>query len=115
VPTIRRTTTFAATAGLKANPLVGSQYEYLPFDALVEIAILAVSAGAAAVEATMFSGTDVLLEDSPVPVVTAGGPKYPDDYDVRDVAAQGERLGLTLRNTTAVASDVTTVVKITPL
>lgn len=113
MPTIRRTTTFAATAGLKDNPLVGSQYEYLPFDALIEAAIVTVGAGAA-VEATMFSGTDVLLEDSPVAVVTTP-PKYPDDYDIRDVAAQGERIGLTLRNTTAVANVVTTVIKITPL
>jgi len=117
MPTIRRRTTFLGVAGLKANPLVGSQYEYLPFNALVEVAILAESAGAAVVEATLFSGTDILLEDAPIQVGAVGtaNPKYPDDYDVRDVGAQGERIGLTLRNTAAVAADVVTVVKITPV
>ena len=41
MPTIRRTTVLAANA--TANPLQGSQYEYLPFNAMVEIAILAIA------------------------------------------------------------------------
>lgn len=111
MPTIRRRNA-AVAVGAKVNPLVGSQYEYLPFNALVEAAITSDIAGA---EATFFSGTDVILEDSPVPV-KATEPVYPDDYDVRDVAAQGERLGLTIRNATGAGVAVfTTVVKITPL
>lgn len=111
MPTIKRTTTFAAGA-LIVNPLIGSQYEYLPFPAKIELAILADPG--AVVTATFFSGTDVLLENSPVDEKPLTEPiQYPWDYEVEDVAAAGERLGLTI---VGVATDVCrTVLRITPL
>jgi hypothetical protein len=111
VPTIKRSNTLLA--GVPVQPLVGSQYEYLPFDALVQIAIRQDPAGDAT--ATAFSGTDLLLEDSPVDEKAAADPiTFPEDYDVQDVAAAGERLGVTLRSA-AGGAVVRTVVRITPL
>jgi phosphopantothenoylcysteine synthetase/decarboxylase len=113
MPTIKRTVTLAANGS--ANPLTGSQYEFLPFDALVEAAIIADSAAAGAVEANMFSGSDLLLENAPVDEKALTEViRYPDDYQVVDVAAAGERIGLTLRETAAGAQTVRVVIRITP-
>lgn len=112
MPTIKRRTDLAANG--VANPLVGSQYEYLPFDALVEIAILADTGDQ--VSASVFSGSDVLLQNEQVDEKALAEPVvYPDDYFIQDVAAQGERLGLTLQETAGAISIVRTVVRITPL
>lgn len=107
MPTIRKSTSLAA--GASANALSGDQYEFLPFNAAVEFAIIADVAG---VSATVYSGSDVLQQEAPVSV-SADPPKYPDDFLLQDVAAAGERLNVQLRATAA--SVVTTVVKITPL
>ena len=112
MPTIKNKHTFTA-AGQTFNPLVGNQYEYLPFNAVVEFAILA-DAGDV-VNASVFSGSDVLLQNSQLDEKAVASPvQYPWDYDIQDVAAAGERLGVTLTNTTADAI-VRTVVRITPL
>jgi len=113
VPTIKRTTTLGANG--VAQPLTGSQYEYLPFDALIEAAIIANPGDV--VEATMFSGSDVLLENAQVDEKPTTDPiRYPDDYDVQDVAAAGERVGITLREVAGAAGTIVrTVVRITPL
>jgi hypothetical protein len=94
-----------------ANPLSGSQYEYLPFPAQVEIAVVADLTG---VLATVSSGSDVLQEEGFVPFKT-GTPTYPDDYLLTDLAAAGDRLKVALRETTGVAKTVYTSVKLTPL
>lgn len=112
MPTIRRTTVLAANA--TANPLQGSQYEYLPFNAMVEIAILSVTAGA--VQASVFSGSDVLLQNEVVDSAALAVPVvYPDNYDISDVAAAGERLGITITDIGGAGDTVRTVVRITPV
>lgn len=114
MPTIKRSTVLAANG--VANPLQGSQYEYLPFDALIQAAIR-VGATETAV-ATMFSGSDLLLEESPIDEKAATEPiVFPEDYDIQDVAAAGERIGLTVRETAGAVGGATvrTVVRITPL
>jgi len=113
MPTIKTETVLLASE--KANPLTGSQYEYLPWPARIEVAILADATDE--VEATFFSGSDVLLENAELdtrPIAEAI--QYPWDYDIEDVAAAGERLGLTIRETSGVApAIVRTRVRITPL
>lgn len=102
----------AAAATL--NPWQGNQYEYLPFDALVEIAILA-DAGDTWL-ASVFSGSDVLMQNSQVDTLAIATPiTYPDDYSLSDVAAATERLGCTLTNNTGAVADVRTAVRITPM
>ena len=111
MPTIRVTTTNLA-ANATAFPLQGNQYEYLPFPARVEFAIVASAIG---IDVTVYSGSDLLQQGGPA-TVKATPPEYPDDFLLDDVAGQGERLNVILRETTGVATtDIETVVKITPL
>lgn len=111
MPSIRRANTLAA--GAAVSPLVGDQYEYLPFNALVEIALVSDGAG---VVATVFSGTDLIQQQGPVSQKAAPAtPIYPDDYAIRETSLAGDRLGITLNNTSGAAVNVNTVVKITPL
>ena len=100
--------------GATINPLQGNQYEYLPFDALVEIAVLA-DAGDTWL-GTIFSGSDVLMQNSLVDALALATPiVYPDHFTLQDVAAAGERLGIQLTNNTGAVADVRTAVRITPL
>lgn len=95
------------------NVLSGSQYEFLPFASLVEIGLAAESAG---ILTTVSSGSDILQEEGPVPVLAAGAfPKYPDEFHLSDEAAPGDRLKVSLRNTTGGAVNIITVVKLTPM
>lgn len=111
MPTIRTTTTNLA-ANATAFPLQGNQYEYLPFNALVEFAVVANAAG---ILATVYSGSDV-LQQAGAATVKATSPLYPDDFLLSDVAAAGERISVELRETAGVATtDIETVVRITPL
>jgi hypothetical protein len=111
LPTIVKRTALAANG--TASPLAGEQYEYLPFDAQVEIAI---SSDANGVLATVYSGTDLLQKEGPVQLGTINVmPKYPDDFFLTDVAAAGEKLTIDLRDTSAAARVVMTVVRLTPI
>lgn len=112
MPTIRNSQSVAA--GATINPLAGSQYEYLPFDAVVEFAILG-DAGST-FQASVFSGSDVLLQNSDVDTLAVATPiQYPENYEIRDVAAAGERLGVSLTNVGAGAAVIRTICRITPL
>jgi len=116
MPTIRVIT---QTADLLANtvhfPLQGSQYEYLPFNARVEFAIVsAATTGLDETQVTVYSGTDVLQQAGPMS--EKAQPIYPDDFLLDDVAGAGERLSVEIRVGSApFDAPVQTVVKITPL
>jgi len=114
MPTIRTVNVLAA--GVPVFPLQGNQYEYLPFNARVEFAVLEITAVALIddVEATIFSGTDILQQQALISGEIGGRAKYPDDFLLDDVAAAGERLSVELRSAAGSAT-VETVVKITPL
>jgi len=57
------------------------------------------------VRASIFSGSDLLMEDAPLDTLAAGTPiKASEDGQVADVAAAGEKLGLTIRNAAAIAT-----------
>lgn len=101
------------TANGTATPLSGSQYEFLPFDARIEIAITA--SVVSQVVATVYSGTDLLMEEGPVSFGTLGqAPKYPDDFMLVDDALAGDRLKINLREFAGGTPTVMTVVRITP-
>lgn len=103
----------SVTTGASAQPLNGSQYEYLPFNALVEVGI---TSSVNAVLATVSSGSDILQEEGPVTLGTADVfPRYPDEYTLQDVAAAGDRLKINIRNTNAGTAQVMTSVRITPI
>lgn len=111
MPVITKTTTVAANSS--ATPLVGDQYEFLGFNALIEFGIVADATG---VVATVYSGSDLLQQEGPVIIRAAGAfPINDQDFYLRDVAAAGERLSVQLRNTTGAGIAVRTVVKLTPI
>lgn len=111
MPLIKKTLAAAAAADTY-YPLQGSQYEYLPFNALVEFAIIQ-SGSTDANLATVFSGSDVLQESSPIDVQSTPA-TYPENFTLQDVAAAGERLGVTV-NKVGTNDSVTVSVRITPL
>ena len=113
MPVIFNTTTGAA-GGATVNPLQGSQYEYLPFDAFVEFAIYADTGDTWNV--SVFSGSDVLMQSAVIPILATAVPiLYPDHYFLNDVAGAGERLGVQAVNGTGGVADFRTIVRITPL
>ncbi len=100
-------------AGASESLLVGSQVEFLPSSAQIEIALLTTADG---VLASVTSGSDSLMEEAPIFVAAAGvPPRYPDDFLLSDVAAAGERLQVRARNTTAGPLTVTAAVRTTPI
>ncbi len=101
------------TANGTADPLSGSQYEFLPWPAVVRIAMVSTTTG---VVATVSSGSDILQEEGPV----GGGGTigvFPDreNFDLEDVAAAGDRLKIGLRETAAGTPSVMILVDLTPL
>jgi len=95
MPMIQKRITLAANSS--ASALTDDQFEYLPYNSLVEIAMLTDATG---VLATIFSGSDLLMDEGPVPIGTINVfPKFPDDYHLTDVAAGGERIKIRLRDT----------------
>jgi len=131
MPTIRVKTVH--TGGDPAQtvfPLQGNQYEYLPFPARVEFAIVGAAAGPSvdaaevdAINATVFSGSDILQQQSGITNKTdttaqTKNAVYPDDFLLDDVAAAGERLSIQLDIPSGTVDNnitIDTVVKITPL
>jgi len=112
MPQIRKTVSLAA--GATSFPLQGSQYEFMQFDGLVEFALRETTATPQNVQASVFSGSDVLLENTPIDQNAGLNIQYPFDYNLSDVAAAGERLGVQLTNPGASAATVIVSVRITP-
>lgn len=115
MPSILVQTTNAA-AGATVNPLaaVGSQFEVLSYDALVEFAIYADTGDTWTV--SVFSGTDVLMQNSPMPILATASPiLYPDHFYLNDVAGVAERIGVQAVNGTGAVADFRCAVRITPM
>jgi hypothetical protein len=113
MPSILTQTTGAA-AGATVNPLTGNQYEYLPWNAFVEFAIYSDAGDTWTV--SVFSGSDVLMQSAPMPILATATPIiYPDHFYLNDTAAAGERLGVQAVNGSAGAADFRTLVRITPI
>lgn len=112
MPLIKKSIPAAAAAGTY-YPLQGSQYEYLPFPAAVAFSIISNDATDANT-ATVFSGSDVLQENAAIDVKATAISVWPDDFQLQDVAAAGERLGVTVTKV-GTTSPVYVSVRIVPL
>lgn len=111
MPTIQTGLVNIAAGVSNVSLFVGSQYEYLPFHAKVEIAICGDAAGATA---TAFLGTDVIQQGGSIQQKAAPiNNVYPDDFHLVDVGRAGERLTL-LASATAITNVRATAI-ITPL
>ena len=104
----------AVAAGATIFPWQGRVYEILPFDALIQVALLADTGDV--FTGTVLSGTDLLFgpADQIDALALATPITFPDDYALQDVAAATERLVCELTNAGAIG-DVRTAVMISPL
>jgi len=101
-------------SGVNDNVLAGSQWEYMPFDGVLEFGLNG-DANGADLRVDVFSGADILLENAPMSAQNRM-PVYPDDYPLNDVATAGERIKIRVRNTNgAAARTLFFVLKISPM
>jgi hypothetical protein len=115
MPMIRRTVSVPAN-GIVDNLLQGSIYEYLPWNAAISAGVISEGAAQTDILLTVNSGSDTVMEEAPTRFAAAGTfPIIPDDMDIQDVAAGGERLILKARNTTGGALNVNLLVQLNPV
>lgn len=113
MPMIQSSASVALSA-VNDNVLSGSQFEFLPFNALLEFGLNG-DANGGDLRIDIFSGQDVVVEQL-TPSVQNRVPIYPDDYVGSDVAAAGERIKIRVRNTSAAAArTIFFAVRITPI
>ncbi len=110
MPVIQNTVVVAANA-TNDNVLAGSQFEFLPYDALLEFGL---NGSAAGLVADVYSGQDTVAEAYALNTQNRY-PVYPDDYPLNDVAAAGERIKARVRNTTGGNLTLFYSVRITPV
>lgn len=112
MPMIKTSDSVNAAATL--SPWVGSQYEYLPWNAAIAVALL--GDAASTFQASVYSGSDVLLQNSPIDVLAVATPiVYPDHFTLTDIAAAGERISAQITNGGGAAAVVRTQVRIDPI
>ena len=114
MPTISGTTLNIASGAVTANVLAGNTYEFLPYDAHIEV-YAARSAAADLVNLSVNVGQDVVIDDNLIPFVATSldtSAHLVDQFD----AEGGSRLILRFREGSAVAtSDIVWMVNIVPL
>jgi hypothetical protein len=113
MPLLQRTDSIAANA-FNANVWTGTQFEFAPYHALLEAAVLGSATG---LQTTFATGADVLVIDQAVSPVRAANQYgiYPDDFIFQDIVAEGERIIEAIRNTTAGALSHFSSIKLTPV
>lgn len=110
MPLIQSSVSIPASS-VNDNVIAGSQFEFLPYDASLHIGFTA-SANGLVVDC--YSGQDTLCE-SLSPSTQNRIPVYPDDFNLTDVAAGGERIKIRVRNTTAGALTFFYSVQVNPI
>jgi hypothetical protein len=99
---------------LGLNPLSGWQYEFLPWPA--QVLVLARSSTTGAV-ATVYSGSETIQERSPIQAGGTAG-TTPSELNTPAIAwqaAAGDRLKLTIDNTTAGTPTIDGIIVVNPL
>lgn len=100
-----------AASGSLSNVLAGNLYEFPPFNAVAEFGFESSAQGAVV---SVTTGTDIIASAIAVPIANRA-PIYPDDFVLNDVIHGGERLTIFYANLAAVALNVWTTVKLTPI
>lgn len=113
MPFLQRTDSVAANA-FNANVWTGTQFEFAPYDSLLELGVMGSATG---LQVTFATGADTLAIDQAVTVVRAANqyPIYPDDFVINDVVGEGERIVEAIRNTTGGALSHLSGIKLTPI
>lgn len=106
--------TQSVAAGATFRPLDGWQYQYLPWPA--EVSVMSRAAAVAVVQ-TYTSGSETIVEESPVQAGgTAGVTPSPLNTPVQGWhAAAGDLLKLSYRNTSGAPIDVDGIIEVVPL
>lgn len=107
MPMIMKESSIAANAAY-ANLLAGSQFE---FARQRGVCSWGVAGSATGLLATINSGADVIAEEFALPILTRY-PIIPDEMYFTDVVEAGDRLNLSVRNSTAGALTARAVVQI---
>jgi len=110
MPVIQKEVSIGATSA-NDNILAGSSFEFLRSNSVVSIGIVGSATG---LVANIQSGSDIVLEESPLAVKTTM-PSIPDDMYYNDVGVAGDRLVIRVRNTTGGALTARAVVQITQI
>jgi len=110
MPIIQKSLSVAGSANL-TNILAGEFYEFLPYNALIEVGA---NQSATGLLIDFISGTDVVAKDF-TPLIKATAPIYPDDFPLQDIAGAGERLVMAVRNTPGGALTLLYTVRISPV
>lgn len=110
MPVIMRETSVAAGA-TDPNLLTGSTFEFMRNNVFLSIGIAAAATGTFV---TIISGSDIVVEESPPPVLTRY-PVIPDEMYFNDVATLADRLVISARNPTGGAVVHRSLVQVTNL
>lgn len=101
MPTIQASVSVAAST-VNDNVLAGSQYEFAPYNAIVEFGLVG-DANAGDLRVDVYTGQDVITE-AMVPSAANRTAIYPDDFTLNDVVRAGERIKVRVRNLNAAAA-----------
>jgi len=107
MPIIQKSLSVAANANL-ANILAGEFFEFVPYNALIEVGA---NMSATGLIIDFISGSDVVAKDY-IPLIKGTSPIYPDEFTLQDIARMGERLVMAVRNTTGGALTLLYTVRI---
>jgi hypothetical protein len=110
MPVIMRETSVAAGA-TDPNLLTGSTFEFMRNNVFLSIGVTAAATGTFV---TIISGSDIVVEESPPPVLTRY-PVIPDEMYFNDVATLADRLVISARNPTGGAVIHRSLVQVTNL
>ena len=110
MPLIQQSVSIPASS-VNDNVIQGSQFEFLPYNASLRFAL---NGSATGLVADIYSGQDVLAEQMAVNTLNRV-PINPDDFLLSDVAGQGERIKIRVRNTTAGALTLFHALMIDPI
>lgn len=114
MPIVQRSQTITASTYTE-NLIAGSEFEFAPGPQEVAIGLVQDTA-TGTVEATIQFGAEVIVSNAPLPSVTAGAAVEMDKHMYyRDVAAGGDRIKISVRETAGVNTPIRMLMQTAPL
>lgn len=110
MPVIQRLTSIPATSVVE-NTVAGSAFEFARFRQVISMGVIQAATG---LFVTIQGGADIIAEEFQ-PEIDTRYPIIPDEMYYTDVMEVGDRLVVRVRNSTAGAIDVYTLVQISQL
>lgn len=116
MPIVTRSQTIAANATVE-NLIAGSEFEFAPGPQRVAIGLLQDAVVGGNVDVTIQFGSEVIGSAGPIPVAAAAGLPVSMDQHMyyQDVAAGGDRIKITVRETAGVAVPIRMLMQTVPI